>query len=124
MPGFVDWHPARAISPREGMIMTMSETTTQALRNLLATDASLQDALRSATSAEEATSRLVAAADTAGIRVDGQALGEAVRLARELAASGAEVSDEALENVAGGWVPLANIAGGFREFIYDMLRLS
>lgn len=104
--------------------MTMSETTTQALRNLLATDASLQDALRSATSAEEATSRLVAAADTAGIRVDGQALGEAVRLARELAASGAEVSDEALENVAGGWVPLANIAGGFREFIYDMLRLS
>lgn len=84
--------------------MSLSVSTAEAIKNLVRHDPALCEQLRDATSQQDFTSKLAAAATANGIAVDEDALGQGLELAFKQYREDSELSDEDLQDVTGGVV--------------------
>lgn len=86
--------------------MTITMPIAQAITNLVNKDSALLEDLRNSSSRQEVTTKLAAAAQANGIGVDESALSQELNRTFDLYIKHGELTDEQLEEVAGGADPI------------------
>lgn len=92
--------------------MTITVADVDAIKELVSTDPALCEELRGASSREDFTQKLVAAARAKDIVLDEAALGQGLNIVFDQFAENGELSDADLEHVAGGIGPVTLIGLG------------